>query len=260
MHGPASHSVRSRTSTSAAPCCDLGHRLGGARPTGTCRGRPCQACTLCDGAGLHGTGARAPRGHAARHRRARRSPAGAGTPSPAPSARRTRTRPRTYVGPVELGDAQRHDVQRHEGRVGDVPATRTRRRCGRRGRRAPQRRGRTRPRQGGLGDHEAETSDSAARAATCALTIVHVERAHRLDQLLERGGRKRAGLAVDEDAVAERHERRDRGDLRRRRPAPARPRCRPCRTRCRGGPRRPSRTRGRRRGTGRTTRPRSPRA
>ena len=47
-----------------------------------------------------------------------------------------------------------------------------------------------------------------------AAYVLHVEVAHGLDQLVERRRRQRAGLGEDQDALAEDHQRRDRGDLR----------------------------------------------
>src|SRR3954464_6802152 len=44
--------------------------------------------------------------------------------------------------------------------------------------------------------------------------LLHVEPLDRCDQLLERRRRQRAGLAEDQDPLAEGHQGRDRGDLR----------------------------------------------
>ena len=87
--------------------------------------------------------------------------------------------------------------------------------------------------------------------------IGHVEFLDSGDQVLQSGSRYRAGLAIDEDAVAERHDRRDRPGF----PAPWRAaaglRCRLWRARHRGATAPSGRRPGRRRGTGRTTTPRS---
>ena len=68
-------------------------------------------------------------------------------------------------------------------------------------------------------------SASSARTAPCPGPDL-------LDEVLERRLGQRAGLGEHEDALLEGHQRRDRGDVRRRRRAPARPRCRPWRRRC----------------------------
>ena len=60
--------------------------------------------------------------------------------------------------------------------------------------------------------------------------VGHVQAAHGGDELLQRGSRQRAGPGVDQVALAERHQGRDRGDPTRGRRARARPRCRPWRT------------------------------
>ena len=80
-------------------------------------------------------------------------------------------------------------------------------------------------------------------ALDLAAHLVHVERACRGDDLLERGGRAaRPACAIHDDVVAEDHQRGDRADAEAARRPPARPRCRPWRTGCPDGARRRPRT------------------
>src|SRR5262245_23737380 len=72
----------------------------------------------------------------------------------------------------------------------------------------------------GRGDEDVDATGFSGSSRLCSLLlgdlpayVVHVEAADRADQLLEGRGGKGAGLAEDQDPVAEGHQRRDRRDL-----------------------------------------------